>query len=259
MKLPFDQIESRLQVIIEKTIIMLPGNNRQQFLARQLADALLTALKVEADGSFTAPNNYTIHLNVDELPIWIEKPELVAQLAEALAETAHEANVEFDCPPFIRLVDDISVAPGDFFITTINTDPCIGQTAVMEINQAEITRPADTPPQNAFLILKGSETYPLSGPVVNIGRRLDNHIVIDNPGVSRNHAQLRIVRGKYVLFDLGSTGGTYVNGERISQRTLLPGDVISISSVPMIYGEDTPTRLGPTDQVRLPTPGTGEN
>jgi hypothetical protein len=257
MKLPFDQIESRLQVLIEKTINLLPGNNRQQFLARQLADALLTALNVEPDGGFSAPNIYTIHLHMDELPLWKENPDLVAQLAEALAETAREANVHFENQPVIRLIEDISVAHGDFFITTQNVDPNVGQTAVMQVNQADLTRPGDIPPQNAFLILKGSDTFSLNNPVVNIGRRLDNHIVIDHPGVSRNHAQLRIVRGKYVLFDLGSTGGTYVNGERVSQRTLMPGDVISISSVPMIYGEDTPSRLGPTDQV-IAMPGTGD-
>lgn len=58
--------------------------------------------------------------------------------------------------------------------------------------------------------------------------------------VSRTHAQLRAVHGHYVLFDLNSTGGTYVNGQRISQHALKAGDVISLSGVPLIYGEDTP-------------------
>jgi pSer/pThr/pTyr-binding forkhead associated (FHA) protein len=44
-----------------------------------------------------------------------------------------------------------------------------------------------------------------------------------------------------VLFDLNSTGGTYVNGQRIYQHALKAGDVISLSGVPVIYGEDTPS------------------
>jgi pSer/pThr/pTyr-binding forkhead associated (FHA) protein len=51
-------------------------------------------------------------------------------------------------------------------------------------------------------------------------------IVIDDPRVSRNHAQLRDT-GRFVLFDLNSTGGPQ-NGQRTSQTVLYPGDVISL-------------------------------
>ncbi len=51
--------------------------------------------------------------------------------------------------------------------------------------------------------------------------------------------ELRAIRGRYVLFDLNSTGGTFVNGQRITQFTLRPGDVISLAGVTIIYGEET--------------------
>jgi pSer/pThr/pTyr-binding forkhead associated (FHA) protein len=99
-----------------------------------------------------------------------------------------------------------------------------------------------TIPGNAFLILQGMNIFPLKQSVVNIGRRLDNHVVIDDPRVSRNHAQLRAVRGHYILFDLNSTGGTYVNNERTTQSALNPGDVISLAGVMLIFGQDVPLR-----------------
>jgi len=95
-------------------------------------------------------------------------------------------------------------------------------------------------PENAFLIVEGVKVFPLKLPVINIGRRLDNQLVIDDPRVSRNHAQLRAIKGRFVVFDLNSTGGTFVNGQRASQTVLYPGDVISLAGVALIFGQDNP-------------------
>jgi pSer/pThr/pTyr-binding forkhead associated (FHA) protein len=95
-------------------------------------------------------------------------------------------------------------------------------------------------PENAFLIVEGVKVHPLNESVVNIGRRLENQLVIDDPRVSRNHAQLRAIKGRFVLFDLNSTGGTFVNGQRTSQTVLYPGDVISLAGVALIFGQDNP-------------------
>src|SRR5512133_408404 len=95
-------------------------------------------------------------------------------------------------------------------------------------------------PENAFLIVEGVKVFPLNLPVINIGRRLENQLVIDDPRVSRNHAQLRAIKGRFVLFDLNSTGGTFVNGQRTSQTVLYPGDVISLAGVALIFGQDNP-------------------
>jgi pSer/pThr/pTyr-binding forkhead associated (FHA) protein len=98
----------------------------------------------------------------------------------------------------------------------------------------------DAVPENAYLIISGVRVFPLQTPVVSIGRRLDNTLVIDDPRVSRNHAQLRSVAGRYVVFDLNSTGGTFINGKRVNQSVLYPGDVISLAGVPIIFGQDNP-------------------
>ena len=60
-----------------------------------------------------------------------------------------------------------------------------------------------TMPENAFLIVEGGY-FPHRSRVI-IGRRLDNQLVIDDR-VSRNHAQLRAIKGRFVVFDLNSTG-----------------------------------------------------
>ena len=98
----------------------------------------------------------------------------------------------------------------------------------------------DTIPPNAFFIVDGIKFYPLVKAVINIGRRLENDLVIDDMRVSRNHAQLRAVEGHYVLFDLNSTGGTFVNGSPVRETIIYPNDTISLGGVQLVFQQDNP-------------------
>jgi pSer/pThr/pTyr-binding forkhead associated (FHA) protein len=113
-------------------------------------------------------------------------------------------------------------------------------------------------PENAFLIVEGVREFALLEAVINIGRRLDNHLVIEDPRVSRHHAQLRAINGRFVLFDLDSSGGSFVNGQRLSQGILYPGDVISLAGVTLIYGQDTPLPQPPAGST-APQPRAGSD
>src|SRR5689334_3532114 len=98
----------------------------------------------------------------------------------------------------------------------------------------------DRIPLNAFFVIDGVKIYPLVRSVINIGRRLENDLVIDDPRVSRNHAQLRAVEGNYVIFDRNSTGGTFVNGSRVSETIIYPNDSISLGGIILTYYQDDP-------------------
>ncbi len=79
--------------------------------------------------------------------------------------------------------------------------------------------------------------YPLEGEQLTIGRDPSNSIHIADAEVSRRHARLMFQGGRYVLEDLGSTNGTFVNGRRISAPYVLkPGDVISLGeSISLVF------------------------
>ena len=71
-------------------------------------------------------------------------------------------------------------------------------------------------------------TYSLEGEMSTIGRDSTNTIVINDAEVSRRHSRLTFQGGKYVIEDLGSTNGTFVNGQRLSGPVVLKaGDMIS--------------------------------
>ena len=70
--------------------------------------------------------------------------------------------------------------------------------------------------------------YALDRPVLSIGRRDENDIVIDHMGVSGTHAQIAMEGQSVILTDLKSTNGTFVNGQRVERVELRPNDWISI-------------------------------
>ncbi len=71
------------------------------------------------------------------------------------------------------------------------------------------------------------KSYPLENDEIFVGRDLSNDIVINDPEVSRRHARFFTQGNNYIIEDLGSTNGTYVNGQRLmGPYVLRPGEVI---------------------------------
>jgi hypothetical protein len=107
---------------------------------------------------------------------------------------------------------------------------------------------------NAFLIVNGLTTFPITQPVINLGRDPSNQVHLEDTRVSRMHAQLRLIQGRFVIFDLDSLGGTFVNGVAVSSHTLNPGDVILLAGVPLVYGQEAGTQAGYTQELAVDPP-----
>ena len=87
----------------------------------------------------------------------------------------------------------------------------------------------------------------LEGDQLNIGRDSTNEITINDAEVSRRHARLTFQGGKYVLEDLGSTNGTFVNGQRLAgPRVLKAGEVVSFGEQIVLVFEVTTNDPGAT-------------
>lgn len=241
MKNQFDRIEARLTSMIEGSLsTILPLGNRPGDLAHELAAAIHANQSTGEDGTIYAPNVYTIQVHPGGLLYWQTDPRILERVANELYQTARDEGLQFHNEPVLRLAANPDLSPQHVHVLASYTDEPMADTAALKNPTVDPEKPVESTPPNAFLIVNGVDTFPLRGPVTNIGRRLDNHLSIDDPRVSRRHAQLRVIRGQFILFDLNSTGGTYVNGQRISQINLNPGDVISLAGVALIFGQDTP-------------------
>ena len=100
--------------------------------------------------------------------------------------------------------------------------------------------------------LKGRR-LPIKVPVVNIGRADFNDVVIADPSVSTSHAKLQRRDDVWILTDLGSTNGTFVEGERLSGEVALgPGTTVKFGEVAVLFepfDESVPIRRSSGTQV----------
>lgn len=236
MKLPLDEIETRLQKFVESSLYLLP-DKRPTRLVRSLVQTLEHTVVQQADGNLVASNVFTIQLHPDDAFPWQADPGLLTALARVLEDAVRDAGLVLPNPISLHLEINPSQTPETFKIKASTRSPNLEATAALPVEDS-LAPDLDPRPQSAFLIFQNNQTFPLRLVVINIGRRADNHLVLDDPRVSRLHAQLRAVNGKYILFDLNSTGGTFVNNVRISQQVLKAGDVISLAGYPLIYGEE---------------------
>jgi hypothetical protein len=228
MNLTLDQLEEKLQTLIEGHLF--------KYLPNKVSQELAAAMRNNLKGKI-APHIYTLTTHPDIIMKWQGDLDLIDNFKQTLKRVAAEAKLEFDAPLSFSLAADPKLASDEIKILVPQQVETIAETRDMESQKTEKT---ENIPSNAFLIIHGTKVFPLSKSVVDIGRRMENDLVIDDPRVSRDHAQLRVKNGRFVIFDLNSTGGTYVNSQRSHQSVLYPGDVISLAGVPLIYGQDNP-------------------
>ena len=260
MKLKLEQLESNLQKLVEVNLAgILPGVKLEDRVIQNLAAALRENIVQQKNDSPLAPNVFTLIVSTDTSPMWKE-PRTIDTLKNIITTAGREAGLKFVGQPIILITTDDSFSADEVrVVASHKLEPVAETQGIQNTTMGGASEENAGMPENAFLIVEGVKVYPLNESVVNIGRRLENQLVIDDPRVSRSHAQLRAIKGRFVLFDLNSTGGTFVNGQRTSQTVLYPGDVISLAGVALIFGQDTPTPhpdLGMTSPLDL---GPGQN
>ena len=233
------EIEARLQSLIEVDLLnVLPGRKVDDVIIQKLAAAIhLNTISME-DGTITAPDVYTLVMHPETSTRWQDQ-QLLSILMNSITTVAQEAGFKFSISPTITISTDEKISINDADIVASHRIESMAETNATPLDTGSLDLNSKLP-ENAFLIVEGVKIFPLNLPVVNIGRRLDNQLIIDDPRVSRNHAQLRAIKGRYVVVDLNSTGETFVNGQRASQSVLYPGDVISLAGVALIFGQDNP-------------------
>jgi len=87
--------------------------------------------------------------------------------------------------------------------------------------------------------------YPLPDGVVTVGREADNDFVLDHPSVSSQHCEIRVQDATVAVKDLGSSNGTFIGEQPVTESRLLPGQMLRIGEV----------QLQLADAVPAPAPG----
>lgn len=102
----------------------------------------------------------------------------------------------------------------------------------------------------AELVLKSAErqeTYPLTSDRVTLGRSINTHVRLMDKMASREHCEILRMGDRFVLRDLGSSNGTFINGKSLSEKVLEWGDKITIGETVLIFFQDSTGSEGETE------------
>ena len=233
---PIEKLETQLEALIEGAFARL---FRQAISAHDLAILLLRALE---DGAAPAakngiraiaPDRYRIELHPDNVNLLLARyPDLSTRLAQLIIDLSEASGYALPRAPQVLLEANRQLTP---IAAVINGEhslltgcPTKGLEAV-DSEQA----PSDLG-QPTLEVIEGPRVR-LAKSIINIGRAIENDIVIADAYISRHHLQLRKRFGAYILIDINSRGGTQVNNIPVSEHRLQHGDVITIGHTSLIY------------------------
>jgi len=233
----FSKVESAARRLIEGFFDRISGERLEGgAIATHLAR---TFEKLVDEGKAQHTNYYEVHLNPADMDHILDtEPDLSVRLSKWLPELATEVGVLLTVPPKVSLVPDEIIREGRLLIRS-EIDPTRedNKTRARSRKAVEDQMRDMARSRNAWLIIDGKQHIDLDQLTMHIGRRPDNEIVIESSTVSRVHAQIRWRFNQFSLFDMGSRAGIIVNGERVDECGLQPGDVIQLAEVSLVYGE----------------------
>ena len=194
-------------------------------LAREMDDRAA----VVSRGRTVVPNVFLVELSPhdhDRLSVYAST--LTEELAGVVREHAEEQRYTFLGGTEVSLGRDESLETGLFRVSS--------EAKAGVASQAPAGRAPALPPTDAGhpRLVADDTAHPLTRAVTRIGRGSDVDIRVDDPGVSRHHAEILLGR-ETVLRDLGSTNGTYVDGVQVGEVVLRDGAVVQLGGTRLTF------------------------
>ena len=207
-------------------------------IARKLAKEMQDNKTVSISRTYV-PNQYNVYLSAEDRQQFEGYEDgLTKELSDYLLEHARDEGLALITRPSVEFHTDERLGLGEFGIQAMlvrsaedeDSEPAeadFGHTMVYSVDRE--ARRLEAPPLQgrAMLVGAGRRTV-LSGSRVLVGRSRDCDVMLDDPNVSRRHAELRHENGQWVVADLASTNGVKVNGRRVQEAPLSPGDEITL-------------------------------
>jgi hypothetical protein len=181
-------------------------------LGRRLVREMDDNRTVDVRGRTVVPNHFTVNLSGTDNDQFTDIADtLERELCEAAREHARDEGYTFLGPIEVDLVVTDSMHTGAFQI-------------VGRLREGEGGAGAGS------LVLPTGERVILNEQVISIGRQPESTIVLADPNVSRNHAEIRPRGLGFVVVDLNSTNGSRVNGIRVTEQELVDGDELTFGN-----------------------------
>lgn len=180
-----------------------------------------------------APDHFKIYINPSKYQDFITQfPDYSQYLINALLEFSHTNGLFLVNEPSVVLIQDHQVKIRSLKIEALHRPAAISSTQSLIFSDGDSVM--HELPVAAELVTE-DQHYSILKSVMSIGRHRSNDIILDDMIVSRHHAQLRWRGEQFVLIDLKSHNGSYVNGQAISECVLQNGDILAIGKTKLIF------------------------
>ncbi len=243
-----ERVEAFVSRVIEGWSARLFGAKLQPVqVAKRLIRAMESHQTISLSKTFV-PNSYVVTLGpMDFAQFEQYRRSLERDLAETLLGAARERSFTLLAYPSVEIERDEDMAPGDIRVSCAMVDTSGEEVAgdpkalgavesghTMVLDREALLRDRPRAPK-ATIEQRDAAAVTLGPDPVLIGRDPQNDVVLDDRRVSRKHAEIRLRLGRYTLYDLQSTNGTYVNGRRVAEKVLDDGDKISVGGLELLF------------------------
>ena len=241
-------LEAKLEGLVEGTFSRAFKSKVQPVeLAHKLAKEMEDSKTVSLSRVYV-PNEYVVFLSPkDREQFEGYESALQKELSDYLLEHARKEGLTLVTRPSVGFKTDERLGLGEFGIQAqlVHAEEDgepeqgdFGNTMVYSPDRAP--RPLVPPvssSRKAFLV-GGGKRVVVSGSHFVIGRSREADMVVDDPNVSRRHAELRPEQDGWIVRDLGSTNGIQVNGRHVAETALAPGDEITLGLTKLTFELD---------------------
>lgn len=243
-----ERVEAFVSRVIEGWSARLFGAKLQPVqIAKRLIRAMESHQTISLSKTFV-PNSYVVSLGPTDFAQFEQyRKSLERDLAETLLGAARERSFTLLAYPSVELERDDDMPPGDIRVSCAMVDASGDEVAAdpkalgavesghtMVLDREALMKDRPRAPR-ASIEQRDGPPVSLGPDPVLIGRDPQNDVVLDDRRVSRKHAEVRLRLGRYTLYDLQSTNGTYVNGRRVAEKVLEDKDKISIGGLEIVF------------------------
>lgn len=212
------RIEQKLEKLVEGTFTRaFPSSVKPIELGKRIRRVLEDKKTIGVQGQIIIPNRYVISLSPKDLEnIESIQESIQREISSSIRDHANDENYHFQGTLTVEIFSNSSLKTG-----SIEVD------GLFEENKGGF------PPGS--LIDENGKRLIITEQKLSIGRDKESTMQVVDVEVSRNHAEIRLLNTSFVLIDLQSTNGTYVNGQRVQEHTLQNFDQIKIGSTILLF------------------------
>lgn len=214
-------------------------------ITRRLERAMESQQTITVD-RVIVPSFYRAFLNPEDFAAYEAfQDNLENEMANYLRDLARERGFSLLQHPVVDVAPDPAVSRRTIQVvaemTGVHPGNHPGGAAPVDADTTQVIPPSSRKGSHsgAELVMQtveGPHAFALDVDLATIGRGLNNTIVLEDPRISRQHAQVRWKSRRFLISDLGSTNGTYVNGAPVSaEQVLRGGDIVSLGGLEMVF------------------------